>query len=217
MEPVNPHQRIAASVGTAGATRSVRVKDLDAESVVVRSQRINSTWVAQLCETPSQWPPILATEELQVLDGHHRVEAARRLRRDEIDVIIPPKLCSAGALEAAVSANATHGLSLSRAERNQLIDRLLSAAPHWSDRRIAAAVRVSPTTVGKRRRAWSASEPGEPGVHIDHPGRRLGRDGKSYPARGANKDAPASMNRWARVIGRLRTLLNRLRALAARL
>lgn len=194
-----------------GVSRWVDVNDLDLESVVVRSQRISSPWVAQLCETPSQWPPILVTEALEVLDGHHRVEAARRLRQDRIEALVIPELGPAGALEAAVAANSSHGLPLSRPERTALVDRLLVTAGHWSDRRIASTVRVSPTTVGKRRRLLCVADQKSPGVHDGQPERRIGLDGKSYRIGGVQLDTPTTAHRWKGVVRRIRSILAKLR------
>lgn len=193
-------------------TSWVPLDDLDTETVVVRTERINRQWVTQLCDTPSEWPPILVTESLEVLDGHHRVAAARRLGHDRIEALTVTGLCSAGALEAAINANASHGLTLSRAERMDLVDRLLRAATHWSDRRIAAAVRVSPTTVGKHRSIMADAAPDPSGVHNGHPERRIGRDGKAYPVGGVQMDTPEAPNRWAAVGRRIRLLFERLRA-----
>jgi len=203
-------------------SREVALDQLDTASFAVRSTLIDSQWVSHLQQCVDRWPPILVTETLTVLDGHHRIAAARRLGRTHLDVTVVAGLDPAEALEAAVAANSGHGLTLSRAEHRVLIDRLLHAAPEWSDRRIAAAVGVSPTTVGSRRRRASApTEPAEhPGVQDGHLDRRVGRDGKSYPVAGVqldnstSSDVPsASLAAWRRalrwMVGTIRTARSR--------
>jgi hypothetical protein len=197
----------------------VDLDQLDTATTIVRAKPLEQRWVTQLCASAPNWPPILVTDTLQVLDGHHRVAAARRLGKNTISATILSGLGPAEALEAAIAANATHGLALSRDERRRLVDRLLHAAPEWSDRRIAVAVAVSPTTVGKRRRAHAESEPPPSGVQDGHPARRIGRDGKAYPVPGVQVDTwdtpseggSARRGVWHRARLWLRKLWQRLR------
>ncbi|ABP54638.1 ParB/RepB/Spo0J family partition protein [Salinispora tropica] len=120
-----------------------------------------------------QLPPILVQEEgWRVIDGLHRLEAAR-LRGDHV---IPARFldCTdAEALILAMQANIAHGLPLSRADRLSGANRVLSEYPDWSDRALAAITGLSAKTIASlRTRSTGAAEAG---------GKRIGRDGRRRP------------------------------------
>ena len=212
-------EELSASTAAAisGPRKTVRLTELSISTVCARAGGIDDDWVGQLMELGGDWPPILVTKDLHVVDGHHRVVAARRLRKRTIAVEELSELDGAAALvEAAATANAFHGLPLTRADRRCIVDRLLQLAPEWSDRRIAAAAGVSPTTVGTRRRAMQPLAPAEaaetrPDVRTGHLNVRVGRDGKKYPAppRPPQDARPTTglLRRIARRLHRLRSSL----------
>lgn len=118
-------------------------------------------------------PPILVhRESLRVIDGVHRVRAARLLGRTRL----PARLVDADADDAfvaAVRANTEHGLPLTVADRKAAAATILRSHPHWSDRMIADVVGLSAKTVATTR--------------TDDGVARTGRDGKVRPLDGARR------------------------------
>jgi ParB-like chromosome segregation protein Spo0J len=121
----------------------------------------------------SELPPILVQRNsLRIIDGAHRLEAAKA--RGEKTIRARIINCSDNsAYILAVRANTLHGLPLSRADRVASAQRILGWHPDWSDRAIGIATGLSAKTVA--------------GIRRDLPGdlqqftKRLGRDGKRRP------------------------------------
>ncbi|WP_371872163.1 transcriptional regulator [Phytohabitans houttuyneae] len=77
----------------------------------------------------------------------------------------------------SVDANIKHGLPLSPADREAAASRILGLYPQWSDRAVAAATGLSPTTVSTiRRRLFLPAERADI---------RVGRDGRVRPVDGS--------------------------------
>ncbi|MFE1439657.1 ParB/RepB/Spo0J family partition protein [Streptomyces sp. NPDC058739] len=135
-------------------------------------------------------PPILVHRgSMRVVDGMHRLRAAE-LRGD---TTVPVTFFDGDAEDAfllSVDVNVRHGLPLSRADREAAASRILVVRRHWSDRAVAAAAGLSPTTVSaiRRRRFPSAGREGF----------RVGRDGRVRPL-----DASAGRRRAGEVIARM--------------
>jgi ParB-like chromosome segregation protein Spo0J len=111
-------------------------------------------------------------ESLRVIDGVHRVRAARLLGRTRL----PARLVDADADDAfvaAVRANTEHGLPLTVADRKAAAATILRSHPHWSDRMIADVVGLSAKTVATTRTGDGVA--------------RTGRDGKVRPLDGARR------------------------------
>lgn len=123
-------------------------------------------------------PPILVHRATsRVIDGVHRVRAARMLGRTRL----PARLLdgdAADAFVAAVRANAAHGLPLSLADRKAAAATILRTHPHWSDRMIADVVGLSAKTVAAARTGDGVA--------------RTGRDGKVRPLDGAERRRAAA-------------------------
>ncbi|MEU4246715.1 ParB/RepB/Spo0J family partition protein [Amycolatopsis sp. NPDC026612] len=96
-------------------------------------------------------PPILVNRRtMQVVDGVHRVHAARARGEATIDAVfvdVDPD----EAFLLAVRANTTHGLPLSLADRRAAAVRILAGNPAMSDRAVARATGLAPNTVGAIR------------------------------------------------------------------
>ena len=139
----------------------------------VRTGGLDEPHIELLMESVDSWPPIVVWgDDLVVVDGCHRVEAARRLGR--YSVVATRFLGSPEeAFIEAVRRNVSHGLPLSVADRRRAARRVLARNPEWSDRRIASICGLSDKTVGRLRRASS-------GLIIGVE-RRVGRDGKVRP------------------------------------
>ncbi|MER7186882.1 ParB N-terminal domain-containing protein, partial [Streptomyces hyaluromycini] len=100
----------------------------------------------------SPLPPILVHRDtLRIIDGNHRVEAAK-LRGDTTILARLVGGSERDAFALAVRSNIEHGLPLSRADRLAAAAEILRSHPEWSDRAVAATAGLSPTTVAGVRR-----------------------------------------------------------------
>ncbi|WP_394425953.1 ParB/RepB/Spo0J family partition protein [Streptomyces sp. SGAir0957] len=129
--------------------------------------------IRHLAELDAPLPPILVHRAtLRVIDGMHRVRAAR-LRGD---TTIEAEFFDGDATDAfalATRLNIAHGLPLTQADRAAAAERLLRARPSWSDRRIAADAGLSAGTVAAIRRRST--------VQDEQLNTRIGRDGRVRP------------------------------------
>jgi len=118
----------------------------------------------------SELPPILVQRNnLRIVDGTHRYEAAKK--RGERTIRARVIDCTDNdAFILAVKANTLHGLPLSRADRVLGAKRILGWHPDWSDRAIGIATGLSAKTIAGLRR--------ESADDRQQFGKRLGRDGK---------------------------------------
>ena len=118
-------------------------------------------------------PPVLVHRPaMSVIDGAHRLEAARQRGDREIEVKYFDGDEDA-AFVLAVRSNVTHGLPLTLADRTSAAARILGSYPDWSDRAIARATGLAAATVrGIRRR--SAGDFAQPST-------RIGSDGRMRP------------------------------------
>jgi ParB-like chromosome segregation protein Spo0J len=155
---------------TGPATVSIARLVLD-NSPRLRGEDVGHTRV--LAETGASLPPILVHEAtMRVLDGMHRVQAARLRGETEVPAVYFDGDQDA-AFVKAVEANVTHGLPLSPADRRLAAARIIAAYPQWSDRAVAASAGISHKTVRAiRDRVTSPPEPAAT---------RVGRDGKIRP------------------------------------
>jgi ParB-like chromosome segregation protein Spo0J len=150
----------------------------------IRSGGLSEGHIALLMETADEWPPILVWEdENMVVDGAHRVEAARRLGLRSIAAAFFYGTREAAFVES-IRRNVDHGLPLSVGDRRRSARRILSRHAEWSDRRIASVCGLSGKTVARmRHETLSLVQPSD-GVVVGFD-RRVGRDGKERPVRGA--------------------------------
>jgi ParB-like chromosome segregation protein Spo0J len=141
----------------------------------IRDAGLDEDHVQRLVEADGNWPAILLWEsEGTVIDGAHRLEAARRLNMTTIRAVTFYGSWQEAYLEA-VRLNVAHGLPLTLRERTRAARQLLDANPEWSDRRLAPACGLSPKTVARLRR--EASVNGE----LANTEVRVGRDGRTRP------------------------------------
>ncbi|HET6711356.1 ParB/RepB/Spo0J family partition protein [Amycolatopsis sp.] len=140
-----------------------------------RSVRVggeDAAHVRRLAALPeSDLPPIVVQRAtMQVIDGRHRVRAARLRGASHIDA----RLVGHEDIEAfafALKANTGHsGLPLTPADRQAATAHFLSLCPQWSDRRIAATAGVPPRTVVQLRDQLG-----------HHAAERVGLDGRRRP------------------------------------
>lgn len=113
-------------------------------------------------------------------DGWHRSAGAEWAGKKSI-------LCRVyqGTKEDAVvfacGANARHGKAMSNADKRKCVTTLLKLRPEWSDRAIAEHVGCGNQMVGVVRKEVCDSHTSEPSLS-EQLAKRLGKDGKSYPA-----------------------------------
>ncbi len=124
-----------------------------------------------LAEVDQQLPPIIVhAETMTVIDGRHRVLAARL--RNEPSILA--QMFHGSEQEAflvGVQANTTHGKPLSLAERLLAARQILVTSPEMSDRAIAKVCGLSARAVATRRKAAPMSSQNE----------RVGMDGRTRP------------------------------------
>ncbi|MGE5827017.1 MAG: ParB/RepB/Spo0J family partition protein [Micromonosporaceae bacterium] len=129
-----------------------------------------------LAESDAVLPPILVHRgTMRIVDGMHRVGAARLRGREAIEVTFFEG-SEAEAFVVAVQQNVKHGLPLTLADREAAAARIMASHPRWSDRAIAAATGLAAKTVAAVRRRTVA------GRHADV---RIGRDGRARPLNSA--------------------------------
>jgi ParB-like chromosome segregation protein Spo0J len=136
-----------------------------------RAQPIDDAHVELLRSCIDSVPPVvLQAANLTIIDGAHRVLAARREGRTTIRAVLFEGTAEQ-AFREAVRHNVAHGKPLTRAEREQAAAEILQGAPELSDRSIADVCGLSPDAIVRVRRASTSEEP----TH------RLGRDGRRRP------------------------------------
>ncbi|MFY1593232.1 ParB/RepB/Spo0J family partition protein [Micromonospora sp. WMMD737] len=172
-----PDSDSTAQPAQAGEAAVPEVDVADVRSLRVgfspRLDGISTRHVTTLVELTVELPPIVVQRSsLRVVDGMHRLRAAR-VRGDRHVPVVYFDGSDADAFVAAVQLNLEDGLPLSARDRLAAAKRILASHPQWSDRRIAAVCGVAAKTVaGLRRRSLDT------GHHQDV---RIGRDGRRHP------------------------------------
>ena len=137
-------------------------------------RELDDAHVTRLAEVLDDLPPVIVDEATgAVIDGKHRIEAARRRGRAHVDARLV-QLGPGEALAAAARLNARHGLPLTMEEKQTAARRLLEEDPSRSNGLVGRLVGLSPSTVGRIRSRSGASA-------ADRNGARVGVDGKTYP------------------------------------
>ena len=175
---LTPHEAAVASpeVG-AISIEDVRV------GPSMRAAGIDPLHVAVLAEVVAEWPPILLSRaDSSVIDGHHRVAAARQLGLRELRASWFDGSPEDAYLEF-VRRNVGHGLPLTLAERRHAARRMLGCRPERSDRAIASVCGISPTTIARLRKEPGRSAWGGVDDTRD-PRARVGLDGRVRPLNG---------------------------------
>jgi ParB-like chromosome segregation protein Spo0J len=202
VDPSNQVFVLKESLLRTALVESVAVNDL-MTAFVLRRGGPDETYARELAETVGDLPPILVHRPtLRVIDGTHRLRAARLRGQDLIEARFfdgDDEDCYL----LAVAMNVTHGRQLSTEERSAAAEHILGSHPEWSDRSVAAIAGLSARKVAELRRHLSRD-----GVSGSH---RVGRDGRCRPvdlARGRQlagellrSDPDASLRGIAREVG----------------
>ena len=128
--------------------------------------------VRQLVDLPDLPPVVVHWSSLRIIDGVHRVHAAK-LRGDQYVKVNFFHGTDAEAFVLAVQLNSSHGLPLSAQDRAAAATRIIESHSEWSDRRIASVCGVAPRTVAAIRSSSTADS--------QQLNRRVGRDGRIRP------------------------------------
>src|SRR5947208_13320120 len=125
----------------------------------LRVEGLDARHVATLAELAGAWPPIVVRrDDRSVVDGQHRVAAARRLGLATLQVTWFDGTAEHAFVEF-VRCNVGHGLPLGLEERRSAASRILRSHPERSDRSVASVCGVSPKTVARLRDEFARSAP----------------------------------------------------------
>ncbi|MEU7278402.1 winged helix-turn-helix transcriptional regulator [Streptomyces sp. NPDC045431] len=145
---------------------------LPADSPRIAGEDVGHARALAACGDPL--PPILVHRStLRVIDGTHRLRAARLRGQHLVEVRFfdgSPE----DAFVLAVESNTLHGLPLTLADRTAAAARILASHPDWSDRAVASRTGLAAATVGALRRR--TAPPDEAAAT-----RRIGQDGRVRP------------------------------------
>jgi ParB-like chromosome segregation protein Spo0J len=184
----------------------------------LRANGLDPEHVTRLSEIADRWPAIVVRRcDLTVIDGQHRVAAARKLGMTHVRAIFFDGSNDDAYVEF-VRRNVGHGLPLSLEERRAAVERIVQTHADHSDRSIAALCGVSPKTVARVRDELGARGMLAPATA------RVGRDGRARPIDAAGvreriieeleRDPDASLRCIAKKVGAspetVRSVRNRL-------
>lgn len=155
-----------------GPVEQVRVSTLPVGHAW-RCDGLDELHVAALAGALDATPPIVVNRrDMTVVDGAHRVAAARR-RGTTVLCVEWFDGDELSTLHEFIRRNIHHGLAVSAEDRSRGVQRSLRLDPGWSDRRIAHGCGVSPKLVARMR-----GESAQAGLE-----KRVGRDGRARPVR----------------------------------
>lgn len=161
MDQLHPPLGQTVAINDLVAGNSARLEQLDPEHVRVLAERFDAL------------PPILVHAETNtIIDGFHRVHAARMAGHKFIGARLFHGTDSDAFVES-VRMNITHGKPLTLAERQRAATRILQLHPEWADKRISEICGLAPRTVATARASTLSVE--------KQPLGRLGRDGRWRP------------------------------------
>lgn len=142
-----------------------------------RSSGENADHLKMLAEMYDQLPPILVHHQtMRVIDGVHRLGAAKVRGQDHIPVQFFYGE-EDDAFVLAVKLNVAHGLPLSLGDRKNAAARIISSHRDWSDRIIASIAGLSAKTVAEIRVRSGNESP--------YGALRIGQDGRVRPVSSA--------------------------------
>ncbi|GAA4263725.1 ParB/RepB/Spo0J family partition protein [Dactylosporangium darangshiense] len=129
-----------------------------------------------LAESGAGLPPIIVHRgNMRIIDGMHRIGAAR-LRGDETIEVRYFDGTPQEAFVLAVRSNIAHGRPLSLQDRMLAAERIINENPAWSNRSIAEVAGLGANTIGNIRRRVEATNDAARGTQA-----RVGRDGRRRP------------------------------------
>lgn len=168
-------------------TTEIDVADIISNKAMLMRVKVDGSTVRQYAkamESGAVFPPVICFEvdgDLILTDGFHRVAAykSRGIEKIQADVRIGSM---DDAILAAVRANAHEGLARNNADKEKAVKALL-ASEKWrgmSDREMSREAAVSPTLVGKLRKASIQLSTADSSIGANRE-TRVGKDGKRRP------------------------------------
>lgn len=148
---------------------------------------VDADHVRALEERPDSWPPLKVVwrgGRYLLVDGFHRLEAAKNLRLESVRVEVVEVSPEADLHELAFDLNSTHGRPLSLADRRAFAERILRGHPRLADREIARRSGLAPNTVGAIRGRLEES------AQIEQTAERVGQGGYVYRPRREDGELP---------------------------
>ena len=143
-------------------------------------REINFAQVATLAELDGAWDPILVQRRsMTVVDGCHRLAAAKRLGHRTIRAQYFDGTDAEARVEG-IRINVQHGMPLTLSERSDAARVLLSLLPTWSDRQLASICALSPRTIASLRASMVQPQTNDARDRRATQ-RRVGKDGRRYP------------------------------------
>jgi hypothetical protein len=119
---------------------------------------LDHSHVATLAEVADAWPPLVVQRiTLTVIDGAHRLAAAKKLGLRSVSAVIfdgnedEAEICG-------IRSNIDHGLPLSLFDRKRAARNLLARHVDWSDRSIAETCGLAAKTVARVRASVASSD-----------------------------------------------------------
>ncbi|MGF1425343.1 ParB N-terminal domain-containing protein [Kitasatospora sp. LaBMicrA B282] len=169
--------RTSGPIGKYGADENRIVSVAVAELLPADSPRLageNIEHITMLAESEAELPPIVVHRPtMRVIDGMHRLRAARLRGAQQIDARFVDDTDGKDLFVLAVKANIAHGLPLTLADRQAAAARIVISHPQWSDRSIAKVTGLAAKTVRTVREQTMGDAPS--------PHSRVGQDGKVRP------------------------------------
>jgi len=164
--------------------RELPVDDLVVDSNLNLRDRLDQETVERYDEAWDRMPPVAVFEvdgRWLLTDGFHRHASA--VRREQRMITAEVHIGSfADALDYASTANLSHGLPLTRAERRRVVETKLRIHPDWSDRRLSDELAIGRDLISRVRK--QLVEAGQ----LPSSAVRVGADGKTYPSAGLPRD-----------------------------
>lgn len=158
--------------------REIPLHDLVLDPNLNLRDRLDQETVERYMDAWNRMPPVVVFEvdgRLLLADGFHRHAAAVTLGRRTLPAEVR-RGTFLEALDYVAGANLHHGLPLTRTERRRAVEVKLRLHHDRSDRHLAEELMVGRELVAKLRR--QLIEAGQ----IPASDKRIGADGKSYPA-----------------------------------
>lgn len=125
-----------------------------------RCKGLDEGHILQIMEGLECWPPLVVArdgEALVLVDGFHRLEAARRLGLEHLNVVALNAPADGDYFFLAFQLNALHGKPLSLRDRKAYASRLLGEHADWSDREIGRRAGLNHETVNLIRLGGDAA------------------------------------------------------------
>lgn len=171
--------------------RELPVDELVLDETLNLRDRLDPETIERYDDAWDRLPPVTVFEvdgRWLLVDGFHRHATALRRRSRTIAAEVHPGTHS-DALDYATTANLSHGLPLSRAERRRVVETRLRLHPDFSDRRLSEEMGIGRELISRVRKDLVGA-----GL-LPASATRVGADGKTYPSAGLPRDPNERVSR----------------------